>query len=86
MSLLSSPQISWLYYYCIFNGIAQEFTKKNKPSKTAYNNRGLENSYQAQLKEEETIHQLRDPIEIEGQISPPFDKGKEEEGGELVYR
>jgi len=50
----------------------------------ASNNMETKNSFKAVLKEDKMVHQLRDPMEIEGQSSPQSDEGKEDEGSALV--
>jgi len=50
------------------------------------NNKETGKLIEVEPKEEETVHQLRDPMETKGQISPQYDKGKEDEGSGFVYR
>jgi hypothetical protein len=47
-----------------------------KSSTMASNNRRTEDSYQVVLREEESVHQLRDPVEIKGQSPPHSDEGQ----------
>jgi hypothetical protein len=52
----------------------------------ASNNRETENSVQVEPKEEETVHQPKHPMEIEGQSSPQSDEEQEDECSAFVYR
>lgn len=50
---------------------------KDTPS-TASNNRATDNSVHTGLKEDEIVHQVKDPMEIETQNSPHTDEGQDE--------
>jgi hypothetical protein len=50
----------------------------------ASNNRDMENYLQVSLKEEDSVHQLADPMEIEEQCAPDSTEKQEEVGSAFI--